>query len=198
MRRQGIAFYARKRSCNIKPVSLNMKIMRKYCIQAARAAANPAAPPPAPSPPLMSKTISGCKPSTEWHDFDVRNYLMSHWHPGAPHGLSCAALSRLGNDGDGGKYVCDANGVRGCAPDLFLWILNHAPACACYRLRSCLFTYIRSSLSHTIARLIVIVCPPTAAQRSCAPATSASCSQSAAMASRRSSSQCTRSTLGAS
>lgn len=45
---------------------------------------------------------------TPW---DFLNYNQHLWHPGEPRGASCANLVRYGNDGDGGKMVCDAEGV---------------------------------------------------------------------------------------
>ena len=45
---------------------------------------------------------------TEW---DFQDYLLHTWHPGQPRGASCAHLRRFGNDGDGGKMVCDAKAV---------------------------------------------------------------------------------------
>ena len=50
-------------------------------------------------------------PRAAWSDHDVRNYIQSLWHPGAPHGASCGRMSRLGADGDGGKLVCDAQAI---------------------------------------------------------------------------------------
>ena len=44
-------------------------------------------------------------------EFDFKNYLLHLWHPGAPRGASCPRLERFGNDGDGGKMVCNAEEV---------------------------------------------------------------------------------------
>lgn len=52
-----------------------------------------------------------CGSKQRWSDFDVRNYLQSHWHAGEPHGASCGRLTRLGADGDGGKLVCDVHSL---------------------------------------------------------------------------------------
>jgi len=55
---------------------------------------------------------------TEWTDFDVKNYVATHWHPGAPLGTTCDELVRLGARGDGGKTVCNPLAVTATAPCL--------------------------------------------------------------------------------
>ena len=49
--------------------------------------------------------------SRTFAEWDFQDYLLHTWHPGAPRGASCADLRRFGNDGDGGKMVCDAREV---------------------------------------------------------------------------------------
>ena len=46
---------------------------------------------------------------------DLREYVMSFWHPGLPYGASCETLARLGDGGDGGKYVCNPSEALGLA-----------------------------------------------------------------------------------
>ena len=52
----------------------------------------------------MSTTLT----SPGFVEWDFENYLQRFWHPGAPRGASCASVQRFGNEGDGGKSVCDA------------------------------------------------------------------------------------------
>ena len=51
-----------------------------------------------------------------WTEFDLKNYLQSHWHPGDPLGTSCERLVRLGAHGEGGKTACSPLAVTASAP----------------------------------------------------------------------------------
>lgn len=62
------------------------------------------------------KQAAKCRKRTAWSDHDVRNYIQSFWHPGAPHGASCGLMSRLGEGGDGGKFVCDPDAIVRAGP----------------------------------------------------------------------------------
>ena len=74
-------------------LEVQRQVARATAVQPASAAATSAA------------FIRGCD-SALWHEADARAYFQSNWHPGAPTGVSCADLRRVGRTFDGGKMVC--------------------------------------------------------------------------------------------
>lgn len=51
--------------------------------------------------------LRACGYSKAWSYHDAKKYFQMNWHPGAPAGMGCADLARIGLAGDGGKTVCN-------------------------------------------------------------------------------------------
>lgn len=56
---------------------------------------------------LAEAFLHACSTEQLWTSFDTKKYFQMNWHAGAPAGMGCPELSRIGLSGDGGKTVCD-------------------------------------------------------------------------------------------
>ena len=52
----------------------------------------------------------------------LRSYVMRTWHAGKPFGVGCAGLERFGNQGDGGKALCEPDQLLVADPER--WIVS--------------------------------------------------------------------------